>query len=524
MCKHQLPKSLFLALIFLSIFAWIMGAPRHFAHAQVDEITWSNPINISNSPDDTSTDPFLLADPSGVVHLFWAEKIGNSPAGQPDTLMYSRLVDDVWSKPVDIFFAPLSDGNPIIGFPHAILDESGRIHLIWQSQPNFPYYAVNYSSAPADQADQVHAWTPTQVLADNLTGSKYSIHLAYSPPQTLHVIFSRGAQGDQVKQERAVDYIRSKDLGKTWSEPVDIYTAPVASWGTSDTRLLFEPPSNLYASWTVWDDTGNGRMVFFIRSLNNGDTWDPPILLAEKIETEYERDWNSLVLLEKNHLMAIFEGGYRAYRYARYSKDAGATWSEPAVDTFPYLIGDNGFVESTRDSNNTLHLFLANRIREGTSASSEVEGEALWHSVWEGGNKWRDPTLVTHSSFSAKMTNPKVAVVNGNRIVAVWYQSQIYEIYAITGIITNAPEIPSIPWPDAPEQQGTATQPKPQPPESRTPTDAVYPPPSQAIVDLDQTPSAPSNIWNEIILGATPVLIVVLLLLIYIPIRNRKRN
>jgi len=524
MCRNLPLNKLLFPLVFLSLLAAILGSPYQPVYAQVDEITWSNPINISNSPDDTSTDPFLLADPAGVMHLFWAEKIGVSPAGQPDTLMYSKLVEDVWSKPVDIFFAPISDGNPIIGFPHAILDQNGIIHLIWQSQPNFPYYAVNYSSAPADRADEVQAWTPRQVLADNLTGSKYSIHIAYAPPNTLHVIYSRGAQGEQAEEERAVDYIRSIDLGKTWAEPISLYTVPVANWGTSDTRLLFEPPSNLYASWTVWNETGNGQRIYFIRSLDNGGTWDSPIRLAENIETEYERDWNSLVLLEKNHLMAIYEGGYRAYRYARYSDDAGATWSEPAIDTFPNLIGDNGFIEFARDSNNTLHLFLANRIREGTSASSELEGEALWHSVWEGEKKWRDPTLVSRSEYSARMTNPKVAIVNGNRITAVWYQSQTYEIYAANGIITNAPEIPSIPWPRSPQPQITATRLETQQPGAETPTDVANPLPTPAVFDLNQTPGAPSNLWNNLMLGMVPVLIVVILLFIYIPIRNRRQD
>jgi hypothetical protein len=72
-----------------------------------------------------------------------------------------------------------------------------------------------------------------------------------------------------------------------------------------------------------------------------------------------------------------------------YSYDGGVTWSEP-IDTFPWLIGENGFVEFAYDSNNSLHLFVAQRVREGYSERGDRIG--LWHSVWEGGTRWREPT------------------------------------------------------------------------------------------------------------------------------------
>ncbi|MCC6955726.1 MAG: exo-alpha-sialidase [Anaerolineales bacterium] len=510
----RFPRTIGLLILILTI-ATFFGPPAPQASAQSDEILWENQINISNSPDATSIDPFLLADPAGVAHLFWAEKVGDLSTNQPDTLLYSQLKDGVWSKPVDIFFAPLSDGAPVINFPHAVIDQAGKIHLIWLSEPNAPNYSLNYSSAYAEQAGIVQAWEPKRILADDLTGSLYSIHIAYDPPSTLHILYARGAQGSNPEDDRSVAYIRSTDLGKTWSEPRALLTVPVISWGASCTRLLFEAPHNLYASWVLWDETGIGRRIYFTRSLDNGLTWEEPRILTEKLEGEFERNWNSLALLGPNHIMALWEGGYRAYRHAQYSTDGGQTWSEP-VDTFPFLIGDNGFVEYARDSNNVLHAFLAQRVREGTSASSDIEIEALWHSVWEGGDRWRDPILASLRGDSLHMTNPKVVIINGNRVVATWYQSRIFDVFVMTGVIRNAPESPSIPWT---QPQSTQTL-EPPPPTSE-------PPVLQTLKPLQETPPIPMkanpsvNPGNNILLSLIPTFLVVLLVAVIIGLRGR---
>ena len=430
------------------LLAIMIAASAPFAartHAQEGEIIWSEPINISNSPDLTSTDPFLLPDPSGGVHLFWAERALSGVAQNPDTLMYSYWDGETWSRPIDIFFSPEADGNPVVGYPHAIMDENGRIHLFWLSEPNYPYYALNYSSVDAAQARFVSAWEPTVVLADDLIGTKYSIGVAYSPPGTLHVVYASGTQGDRPNEDRSVRYMRSTDLGKTWSKPVDLFTSPVLLWGTSDTRIVFTPPSNLYASWTLWDTTGNGYQVYFIRSLDNGVTWDSPKILTTNRDDEYERDWNSLVPLDDNQLMAMWEGGWRAYRQAQYSYDGGETWSDP-IDTFPRLIGDNGFVEFAKDGSGTWHAFVANRLREGSETNLVDDTVSLWHSVWQGGATWSDPTQTITGESTKAMTNPKIAIVNGNQIVAAWYGSQIYEIMVATGVIQGATPTPAVPW------------------------------------------------------------------------------
>ena len=505
---------LFLVLIILLA----LDGPIGRVHAQTDEITWSNPINISNTPDETSTDPFLLADPSGIVHLFWAEKKGIAPTNQPDTIFYTQFDGQTWSTPVDIVFSPLSDGNPIASIPHAVLDDSGRIHLIWLSQPNFPYYTLNYSSVNAVQAMNVQAWQPKTVLATDLTGTKYSIHIAYAHPETLHVIFARGAQGDLPKEDRSVGYMRSTDGGLTWSDVVSLFTVPVMQWGTSDTRLLFEPPGNIYASWTMWEETGIGRDIFFTRSLDNGLTWDDPVSLTQRADEEYERDWNNLALLGPNHIMAMWEGGYRAYRYSMYSSDAGKTWSRP-IDTFPGLIGENGYAEFASDSTGRLHLFFSQRIREGTqrseSSSSRQVVEGLWHSSLETESRWVEPALANGIN---PMVNPKAVIYRGNRVMAAWYSSLTLEIIVMSGLIETAPETPTKPWPPIIPTQAPPTKVVP-----TAPLPTEIPATATPISFAGMPQERVSNEWGQMFLVAVlPSAFISILLMLYILLKSRK--
>ncbi len=418
------------------LIALVMGQQRR-AQAQSEEIIWAQPFNISGPGENVAAEPFALADPSGMAHLFWVQRF-NQDFGEPDTLMYAQWDGREWSKPIDIFLAQ-SPNLPGMHYPDAVIDEDGYIHLIWIDQ-NWPSYALYYSSAHATEAHNARAWEEPTMLAGDATGTNYSVDLAYESPQTLHVTFARVQQGENPPEQRAVSYTRSTNGGVTWSTPLDIYTIPDFQSGASNTRLLADR-GRLFTSWSEWDETGNGRAVYFARSLDGGDRWENPVMLSQVRPGEYERDWTNLALLGEDQLVAMWEGGFRAYRHAQYSYDAGATWTDP-IDTFPGLIGENGFAHFVRDSNDVQHLFVAQRIREGNPSGLEG-GLGLWHSVWNGGTSWARPDLAGGQN---NMINPTVAVVGGNRFVTAWYSGLDYEIMVMTGEILGAPGLAPEQW------------------------------------------------------------------------------
>jgi hypothetical protein len=435
----------FLLLILLLAFSQTAQANR----AQPTAVTDITIMNLSNTPT-SSVDPFLIADRTGVAHLFWSEDVGGrvvmggTAAG--NTIMYARWDGVSWSPPIDILLTPL---DPLGGFedpkawqPEAIIDDFGTIHLIWLGQYPDKLY---YSRALAVEADRALAWTEPAVLADNSTGTQYAIDIEYVPAtHTLHVIYARGHWEEQYSGEdpRAITHISSTDGGENWSEPVDVAFTPDPERGYSNVRLLFAPETRLFASWTEWDQTGNGQAVWVARSLDNGRFWDAPVKLAERAEGEYERDWTKLAWLGGDQLLATWEGGFRAYRHFMYSADAGQTWSEPH-DTFYWLIGENGFVEFARDGADNLHFFIAQRIREGTIG--RAGGEGLWHSTWQGERQWSDTQLVGGPNG---MVNPRVVITNGNNLVATWYNSAVGEIIVLTGRLEGVPATAPQFWPE----------------------------------------------------------------------------
>ncbi len=397
--------------------------------------------NISGSGDKPSSQPFLLADPAGVAHLFYTQRVRRE-IGESDTLMYASWDGRNWSKPVDIFISPENAITDSISYPQAVIDEEGMVHLIWMGSPRYPNYSLFYSSVHASQTGSAMTWSNPIELASDLTGTNSSIALAYEPPNTFHAIFARVRQGFTPPEQRAASYTRSIDGGKTWSEPIDFYTISDQSSGASHTRIIAVEPNKVFATWSEWDETGNGQKIYFSRSLDSGATWEKPIFIAKTKAGEYERDWANIVSLGNNQLVVMWEGGFRAYRHAMYSNDGGQTWSEP-IDTFPGLIGENGYAEFAYDGAGKLHVFVAQRIREG-NPENLVGDLGLWHSIWEGETRWQRPSLAGSPN---PMVNPTVAIINGNQVVASWFSFSTFEVSVLTGELLGVPKIESQPWP-----------------------------------------------------------------------------
>lgn len=404
--------------------------------------------NLSNTVE-SSVDPLLLADKTGIVHLFWSEDVGGrlSIGGTTggNTIMYSRWDGVSWSTPVDILLSPLdtadaSFGDPKAYAPAGVIDDQGVIHLIWLGQYPEKLY---YSYAHAAEAGSASSWSTPVALIDDSTGSEYSADIKYIAPQTFYIAYARVHWETQYvdDQPRSLAYIRSQDGGQTWSDPQDISVVPDPDRGYSNVRLTQAPGTRLFVSWTEWDSSGNGQAVYVARSLDNGDSWTQPIKLAERAPIDYERDFLQLAWLEGDRFVAVWEGGFRAYRQFMYSDDNGLTWSK-AEDRFYWLIGDNGFPIFVRDSADNLHFFVAQRIREGSIGRSGTLG--LWHSVWLGGTKWMDAELVGGGN---DMVFIAAVVVNGNQLVVAWYATLQGEVMVMNATVEGVPTIPPEPWP-----------------------------------------------------------------------------
>ncbi len=69
-----------------------------------------------------------------------------------------------------------------------------------------------------------------------------------------------------------VFYARSTDGGSTWSTPCDIVQSPLPAYGPN---LAIGPDDVLHLTWNDRRNGGNAR-VYYSRSFNGGDTWEAP--------------------------------------------------------------------------------------------------------------------------------------------------------------------------------------------------------------------------------------------------------
>lgn len=516
---HTVNPALILIKLFLVSLAVLLLSLAATAQAAApgDIEQCSVAVNLSNSPGYSSADPFLLADPVGMVHLFWAERVTGEPGAvpnTPDALLYSFWDGAKWSEPIDIFLSPREYFNRRITSPRAVIDDQRTIHLIWIGPDNTFFY----SSAPASEAGNARAWQEPTLLSSTQSGTQMSIHIAYEAPETLHVIYANGTGDDG--GNNSVSYIRSRNRGQHWSEPIDIYRVIYPDRGASNTRLLVGESGELYATWTEWDQSGNGQAVYFARSLNGGQSWNRPVLLDERVGEEYERDWTTLATLDDDRLVAFWEGGLRAYRQAQYSNDGGETWSDP-VDTLDWLIADNGFAEFVRDSAGRLHLFVFQRVRSGNSDKGIREG--LWHTVWEGGREWREPKLIGRPNPGNYVT---VALSGGNQLFAAWFDFTNLEVNAMRCMIEGAPAVepqaPPSQSASAVEPTGTEPTPVPEATEATGGVEATPPAASRSFsTDVASPGAALATPGSTLAVSLLPTMLLLVLGAIVLQVRRR---
>lgn len=465
----------------------------------------SSPVNISNSPGYTSVDPLMLSDEAGRIHLFWAERMTGEPGASPnvpDTLVYTVWQNGRWSDPIDLFISPPENFNARIGAIRGVVDENGRIHLVWIGPDNTFFYSSAYSF----EATNANAWLPPVLLADDQSGTQYSVAIAHESPDIIHVIYGK----DPARANRTVAYIRSLDNGRSWSEPVDIHAFPDVQRGASNTRLLVHEPNRIYATWTEWDETGNGQVIYFARSLDSGLNWERPIPLAVRVGIEYQRDWTAPVILDDETLAVFWSGGFRAYPQSQYSHDGGVTWSEPH-DTLYWLIADNGPAQFIQDNQGNTHLFIARRIREGYAykcpalPGCQGDGDAIWHSTWLGGTSWSEPQPVGGFQFSNYVS---VAYDGGDRLFLSWFVYGEFDIFVMDCRMSGLSQTT---WQEYPTRtpQPTATPPQP------SAADEVGP--TRPLIDSADLLAAPDSLINTqpdtgnvLLLSITPSLMILL--------------
>ncbi len=349
--------------------------------------------------------PFILADTSGVVHVFWGSRGLN---GERGAIFYRRLTDGVWSETVDIIAPPSGDAAL---YPSAVIDAQGTIHLVWVSDKLY------YSQAHISQALQPRGWsTPYQMTNYGSTNGVIQLGSGGS----LNVLF--GSQG----ANPAVYLLRSEDGGDFWQIAIQV-SLPENNAYTLNCDLAVDSSGHLHAVWTealqpatleesVQQISSSG--IYFSRSDDGGNHWSYPRKIASE---EQDDPAIGIDTLDRVHLFWSSSGS-AAGKYYTYLDTHSGEWQ----DTERILPGGEGLLGKpalATDSSGRLHIAIP--LASQTLFAKPSSGEIVSLSLWDG--HWSEYYQVTQSLMDTDVehSHPALTISGGNQLHLIWIATNL---------------------------------------------------------------------------------------------------
>lgn len=465
--------------------------------AQTSPFDWSYPTRILKRQELTS-EPVLVADQSGLVHLFWSPFSTGT-----QTLFYAQWDGNAWSEPLDIY-----NDTQILG-PSAVVDSQGIIHLVW-SDGNTVYY----SQAEAADALSANNWSEPMALTYGFQHSQILLDPSEesSRKDRLYLVYPRLASSGPAM-------ITSNDGGYTWSQEMPISLTNSASTGADYVNAAISPDGTVHVVWTEyrlpqgWPPTG----LYYSHSNDGGETWSRPLQLAGENYNQI-----NVAVFGDNVVHAAWNGiAGTGGRYHRWSQDGGETWSNPLTVVSPGLGGSEGPPQLGIDSLGTLHLIT-------------TFDQRVWYSYFQG-QRWSelqyipsgdetnipqigqsiDPKTLRH------IEHPAMSLNGGNRLHTVFWDErpdQQFIQYWYTTKLTSASPIDLMPFPTptAIPTRAISTQSA----NSGTPVITSTPLPG---IENDLDPPSESPALPIIIAVILVLLLVAVIIFIRISKLNRKR-
>ena len=394
--------------------------------AQSSTVDWEPPFTLSSTPQNSEY-PAIVADRFGNVHVFWSEDVDGAPfeddkdhpqAG--NAILYTRWDGVSWSRPVDILFIPDESraGNVAVH-----VDANDELHAVWEGLTNF-----YYSHAPAWQASSAQAWSKPIVVATGSARSRWTSSILSDASGNLHIVYATGGN------EAGIYHILSQDAGLTWGSPVKVSEPlDLLEKSFSNAQVITDGANRLHAVWQTNQQAGYGQAVYYARSVDEGETWSPPLQLRYRGPGDTWVELPYLAVRGESELHLIYVNGSNVGRAHRISTDAGQTWSEPRI-IITELEGINGYVFPLVDGAGQMHLIANMRTRD------QVGG--IFYARWLGDAWSRAEPLVVNNPNEADAHWTAGTVRLGNELHVAWTQLSRGEIGYVSGTISSAPQTP----------------------------------------------------------------------------------
>ncbi len=208
------------------------------------------------------TRPFMVSDETGVLHMSYRQTDAYYSSA------YAPLADSVaaWREPIQLtqqrvaYFSELATGA------------DGTLHLIYTNNVTTPNCRICYHVFYRRSEDEGATWTEAVDVSRILTGSAKPRLVLHQATDSLHVIWESGEGGSygQLADAPTILYASSFDGGDNWTFPTQL--SPPGIEGRNPTMAL----DGLGRLVAVWLGLPEDR-IFYQLSADLGRTWSEPL-------------------------------------------------------------------------------------------------------------------------------------------------------------------------------------------------------------------------------------------------------
>jgi hypothetical protein len=356
------------------------------SYAQRPDGAWSQPVDATQgSTAQMGSFDLLLCDPYQNTYLLWAEQSNKGAA------VYLRTdADGSWSAARDVIVMP---GAVIFNLAAAIDHPTDTLHLIWSDQ----YLRGNlYSSqSPLGNAEEPRSWTTPQLLAQSTDWSS----IKTDSTGTVHVVYGTT---DDSGLAHTVYHLESTDSGKTWSDPVVVYSAISTLPAQIRPELAIDGRDRLHVGISLNSlEYGAYSEVGYIRSQDGGQTWSPYRQVQNKGTTFQGVAWIAPYAFGNDEVHLTWHDPRRMHTW---SSDGGQTWRDPK-EIMPLAAAFGGRNELAQDSAGALHVVTA-------------MGDGVFTASWNG-SEWSAPEQIDKRFIDPH--GQTIVACQGNQLYVAYY-------------------------------------------------------------------------------------------------------
>jgi hypothetical protein len=157
-----------------------------------------------------------------------------------------------------------------------------------------------------------------------------------------------------VNEGRGIYIVQSDDLGRTWSQPINVMDAVEAGWDSTDRPAIsLSGDGTLHVLFTRYSLREDGRSegLYYSQSSNGGMTWSQPQVVSER-----SVQWSRMVYLNDGALHILWQErlGTGWVTFHQLSRDGGVSWETPITVT--NLLEDSAEVAFATDVGGNMHF------------------------------------------------------------------------------------------------------------------------------------------------------------------------